>query len=194
MPFPVSVNNFDYSLFSKINGQWHVPFFDKVFLLFREAAFWIPLYFFLLLFITINFKKKGYWWTLYLTIAVIISNFVSSNLIKENIFRYRPCQDPFLIGKVRVLANYCPSSSSFTSSHATNHFAIAMFLFLTLKEVVGKWIGLIFIWSALICYAQVYVGVHFPTDVLAGAIGGTIIGYIAARIFNSKIGLTQVIL
>ena len=184
-----NIKEFDYRIFSKINGDWHNEFFDVVFLLIREAAIWIPLYVFLLILVPLNYKKNGWIWVLYLSSCVIISNYISSNLIKDHIMRLRPCQDPFLVGKMRVLANYCPSSSSFTSSHATNHFAIAMFIFLTFKNVTGKWRVLLFIWAGLISYAQVYAGVHFPTDVLAGAIDGTIIGYLAAIIFNTKIGL-----
>lgn len=185
-----TVKQFDYDLFSKINGSWHNSFFDTFFLLIREAALWIPFYIFLLLFITINFKRKGWWWAASLGLTVIISNYISSNLIKDHVLRLRPCHDPALFNKMRVLANYCPSSSSFTSSHATNHFAISIFIFLTFKNISGKWTVLIFLWAALISYAQVYVGVHFPTDVIAGAIAGTIIGYIAAKTFNKKVGLT----
>jgi undecaprenyl-diphosphatase len=66
---------------------------------------------------------------------------------------------------------------SFTSSHATNHFGVATFLFVTLGRFFGSWKYLIFIWAALICYAQVYVGVHYPLDVLFGALLGFAIGH-----------------
>lgn len=184
-----SIQQFDYTLFSKINGKWHNAFFDATFLFIREAALWMPFYIFLLAFITINFKRKGWIWSLYIIFTVIISNYISSNLIKEHFLRLRPCHDPLLNGKIRLLANYCPESSSFTSSHATNHFAISMFIFITFKDLAGAWRFLIFIWAALICYAQVYVGVHFPTDVIIGAIAGSIIGYFAAILFNAKKGL-----
>lgn len=183
------IQNFDYFISSKVNGEWHNDFFDVVFLLMREAAVWLPVYIFLLLFMVTNFRKPGWFWSLSLGITVIISNFISSNLIKDNIIRLRPCQDPELFGKIRILANYCPSSSSFVSSHATNHFALAMFIYLTLRKIAGKWVSWFFLWAALISYAQVYVGVHFFTDVISGAIAGIIIGYIAAMIFNSKTGL-----
>jgi len=84
---------------------------------------------------------------------------------------------------------YCPQSSSFTSSHAANHFAAAMFIFTTFKKSVSaKW-AFLFLWAAMISYAQVYVGVHFPFDIFCGAIVGVILGYIPASIFNKKFGL-----
>jgi membrane-associated phospholipid phosphatase len=119
----------------------------------------------------------------------MLSDYVSSDLIKDSLFRLRPCHDPTLADKVRFLVSYCPVSSSFTSSHAVNHFAAAMFIFTTFKKAVSPYWGYVFLWAFFISYAQVYVGVHFPLDVFCGAIVGLILGYIPAWIFNKKIGL-----
>ncbi len=189
MYIPAGIKNLDYFLFSKLNGQWHNSFFDGVIPFIREAYFWIPFYFFLILFTTINFKAKGWYWVLFFAMNAMLSDFVSSDLIKDNFFRLRPCHDPSLADKVRFLVSYCPVSSSFTSSHAVNHFAAAMFIFTTFKKKVSPYWGYIFLWAFFISYAQVYVGVHFPLDVFCGAIVGVILGYIPAKIFNNKIGL-----
>lgn len=186
---PDAIKQFDYSLFTKMNGQWHTPFFDAFLPFIREPFIWLPFYFFLILFATINFKMKGFYWVLFFIINAMLSDFVSSTLIKENLMRLRPCRDPFLADHVRFLVSYCPGSSSFTSSHAVNHFAAAMFIFTTFRKAVSpKW-AYIFLWAFAISYAQVYVGVHFPFDVFCGAIVGLILGYIPANIFNNKIGL-----
>jgi undecaprenyl-diphosphatase len=81
-------------------------------------------------------------------------------------------------------------SSGFTSSHATNHFAAAMYIFTTFKSISKRWF-LIFLWAFTISYAQVYVGVHFPADVICGAIVGLMVGYLPAIIYNKKIGLLE---
>jgi undecaprenyl-diphosphatase len=81
---------------------------------------------------------------------------------------------------------YCPQSSSFTSSHAMNHFCFATFLYFTLHDAALIWRRLALIWAGLICFGQVYVGVHFPLDVLAGGILGALFGYIVAKLFNSQ--------
>ena len=186
---PDAIKQFDYSLFTKMNGQWHTPFFDVFLPFIREPFIWLPFYFFLILFATINFKMKGFYWVLFFIMNAMLSDFVSSTLIKENLMRLRPCRDPFLADHVRFLVSYCPGSSSFTSSHAANHFAAAMFIFTTFRKAVSpKW-AYIFLWAFAISYAQVYVGVHFPFDVFCGAIVGLILGYIPANIFNNKIGL-----
>ena len=81
----------------------------------------------------------------------------------------RPCADPLMTGKVNLLLDHCSGGFSFTSSHAANHFGLAMFLFISLTPLFKKYTCLFFIWAGIISYAQVYVGVHYPLDVLAGA-------------------------
>ena len=189
MYIPQGVKQFDYFLFSKINGEWHNSFFDSVIPFIRESYLWIPFYFFLILFTTINFKIKGWYWVLFFILNAMLSDFVSSTLIKDNFFRLRPCHDPSLADKVRFLVSYCPVSSSFTSSHAANHFAATMFIFTTFKKAVKPLMGFSFFVGIFISYAQVYVGVHFPLDIFCGAIVGLILGYIPAKIFNNRIGL-----
>jgi len=187
---PDAIKQFDYNLFARMNGQWHNSFFDVFFPFIREPTVWVPFYFFLVVFITINFKTRGWFWVLFFLFNVMLSDYVSSTLIKDNFWRLRPCRDPFLFGHIRFLVAYCPESSSFTSSHAANHFAAAMFIFTTFKKALSpKWGYFLFLWAFAISYAQVYVGVHFPFDIFCGAIAGLILGYIPAKIFNTISGL-----
>ena len=179
--------HFDYWLFGIINQRWTSRFLDILFPLLREAEIWVPFYLFLLVYSTLNFGKKGWWWSAALIMTAIISDLTSSALIKNTIFRLRPCHEPALAGTARLLVIYCPNSSSFTSSHACNHFAVSMFIFLTLRKISRGW-RLIFLWAALICYAQVYVGVHYPFDILGGAIVGCGIGYGMSVLFHRQKG------
>ena len=177
----------DHWLFSKINQDWTSSAGDLVFPFLREAEFWVPLYLFLLVFVLANFGTKGLRWTIMFILTVSIADQVSSNLVKAFIFRLRPCHNPELLDNIRVLVNYCPSSSSFTSSHACNHFAMASFIFMTLRHT-SRWWMLVFAWAFLVAYAQVYVGVHFPVDVTAGALLGCLIGYLTSRILHWQTG------
>ena len=186
---PDAVKNMDYRLFAKMNGQWHNSFLDTVLPFIREPTLWVPLYFFLVIFALMNFKLKGWYWVLFFLINVTLSDYVSSTLIKGHLFRLRPCHDPLLLDHIRFLVSYCPVSSSFTSSHAANHFAAAMFIFTTFKKQVSPWWALLFLWAFAISYAQVYVGVHFPVDIFCGGIVGVILGYIPAKVFNRISGL-----
>ena len=177
----------DHWLFHQINQVWINPVFDLVFVFIRQAEFWVPFYLFLLVFGLVNFGKRALWWSATLIMTAIISDLVSSSIIKNIIFRLRPCRNPDLANQVRVLVNYCPQSSSFTSSHACNHFALAFFIFITLNQT-GSWRWLLFLWAFLISYAQVYVGVHYPLDILGGTIAGSSIGYLMSIFYKKQFG------
>lgn len=158
--------------------------------LLRESSIWVPLYLFLIIFGYLNFGVKAFYWMLGAIITVIITNYVSSDILKPLYGRLRPCRDSMLDPSANLLLNRCPSSGSFTSSHATNHFGLAVYLFITLKHI-AKWSIWFFAWALLICYAQIYVGVHFPFDILGGAFVGTTIAYIISTLFNYKVGLLK---
>jgi len=105
----------------------------------------------------LNHKKEGLLWCLFFFITFIYCDFISASIIKPFIHRLRPCNEPYL---------------SFPSSHATNHFGLSAFIILTLKHK-NKWIvPLAIFWAVLVCYAQLYVAVHYPFDILCGAILG----------------------
>ena len=181
--------NIDRAIFEYINDHAHNSFFDVFFSMMRNSVTWVPLYIFMLVFILVNFKKDNYWWIFFAIGTVILSNFISSDIIKVNIYRVRPCNDPLLIDKINFLIGYRPQSSSFTSSHATNHFAMATFFFFTLQKYIGKTAWLFMLWAAIICFSQVYVGVHFPLDVICGGIIGYLFGYLSATSFNKRYSL-----
>lgn len=181
--------SYDQHLFKIINNQWSNPFFDWLMPWLRNSEMWYPLYLFLVLLVVINFKKSGWWWVLFAVMTVILCDFVSSKIIKENIFRLRPCNEPDIAAWVHVLVGYRPQSSSFTSSHAANHFGMAMFIFYTLRTRFKKWPVLFFFWAFSISFAQVYVGVHYPIDILSGGLIGILIGYLSGKSFNRNYGL-----
>lgn len=178
----------DYKLFFYINNIWRNSFLDAIIPWLREPYVWAPLYLFLLLFVTINYGWKGFWWIVFFLITFGLAD-QSSLHIKDAVGRLRPCRDPLMQHFVRVLAVYCPSSGSFTSSHAANHFALGTFCFLTFRHISKFYASMFFVWAALICYAQVYVGVHYPLDVTGGAILGIFIGTMSAGFFQRRIRL-----
>lgn len=174
----------DHRLFTYLNTYWHNELFDNILPIMRHANFWVPLYLFLLVFVIQNGKQNVFQWILVCAAMVTFSNYLSSDIIKENFFRIRPCNDPSLIPPARLLLSYRPQSSSFISSHAANHWTMAIFFYMTLKKFIGRKAFLFFAWAILICYAQVYVGVHYPFDVLAGAIVGIVFGYLCGYLAN----------
>ncbi|MDE1192254.1 MAG: phosphatase PAP2 family protein [Arachidicoccus sp.] len=182
MLFPF-LEKFDKKLFLQINKHWTNNFLDALMPWWRDQNTWVPLYLFLLVFMIVNSKHKTWMWLLFAIITILISDQLNSNLIKDFFHRLRPCNDPVMryIEILRIPSR--PSSPSFPSSHAVNHFAIAVYFFRTLKKYIGKWAWLFIVWAASICYAQVYVGVHYPFDVLGGAVLGSFIGFVTSFIY-----------
>ncbi|SFN40147.1 undecaprenyl-diphosphatase [Chitinophaga sp. YR627] len=178
----------DYKLFFHINNVWQHPVLDAIIPWLREPFVWAPLYLFLLLFVTINYGWKGFWWIVFFLITFGLAD-QSSLFIKEAVGRLRPCRDPLMQHFVRVLVVYCPGSGSFTSSHAANHFAVGTFCFFTLRQISKWFAAMFFVWAAVICYAQVYVGVHYPLDVLGGALLGLFLGSMSGSFFQRRIRL-----
>ena len=177
----------DQFLFLKINQVWQNIYFDSILPFARTPFFWTPIYLFLVVFVFINFGKKAWWWVCGFLLTVSLTDIISSRIIKPLVARPRPCMDEVFSMKVRLMAG-CGGNGSFTSSHAANHFGIAMFLFITLKHFLPRSIYLVFFWATIICYAQVYVGVHYPTDIIGGALVGLFIGWITGNFLNLKRG------
>lgn len=178
----------DQYLFLKVNRDLHSDVLNPLMLLAREANFWIPFYCFMFFFGLFNFGKKVWGWALSAAICVTLTDSISSRVIKPLVGRPRPCADPIFSSQVELVARYCGGNGSFTSSHAANHFGIAMFFFLTLRHLFPRLGWAFFGWAAFVCVAQVYVGVHYPTDILGGAVLGALTGWFVAALHRSYMG------
>jgi len=182
------INHADTYLFLQINTVYTNSFLDTVYPWYREGNAWIPLYLFMIIFAIQNFPKKAFTWILFVVITLIFTDQISSSWVKPFFQRLRPCNDPLIMSQVRLLLDHCSGGFSFTSSHATNHFGFAVFLYITMGPIIGKWKYALLVWAASISYGQIYVGVHYPLDILCGAILGTCIGLITARFYLNRTG------
>lgn len=180
----------DQSVFRLVNGRLHTPVLDQLLPLWRSAEFWAPLYLFLLVFALLNFKSKGAWWVLFFICTFIACDLTGTYAFKKVVERVRPCNDPDFYMQVRLLLKQCGGGFSFVSNHATNHFGMGVFCLVTLRHITGKWAWLFVLWAASVAWAQVYVGVHYPLDVIAGALLGTLFGISTGTLFNKNHGFT----
>lgn len=174
--------HFDQHLFHIINHDWANPFFDSVMPWLRTPTFWIPLYLFIVVFCLWKYKKRGIIIILFIAATFGVADSTSASLIKPFVHRLRPCHDP-VVSKTDIERVTCGSGYSFPSAHATNHFAMAIFMILIWCR---KWRWIWFwgiLWAGLISLAQVYVGVHFPIDVFCGALYGSFVGWLMSRLF-----------
>ncbi len=176
-----SLLNIDQQLFSLINQGLANDLFDWLLPHVRNKYTWIPLYLFLIFVLIRRYGTRSWIYVLFAICTVFVADTISSKLIKKTVERPRPChvvdQHPETIVRVS-----CGGGYSFTSSHATNHFAVAWYFLLIPVFSRRRWQVLFLIWASMICLAQVYVGVHYPFDVLVGGILGSFIGYFINRI------------
>jgi membrane-associated phospholipid phosphatase len=171
-----AIQIWDRYAFEAINSGMSNPFLDWLMPFFRNGYIWAPVYMFFAVFVIRNFGTKGIYIVLFGITAFLLSDQISSNVIKPLIGRPRPCVDPYMIGHVKSLVP-CGAGFSFPSSHATNHFAFSVFIILVLPVTMRWVLPVCLTWAAGVAFAQIYVGLHYPVDTITGALLGSIIGY-----------------
>lgn len=183
------LTNIDHELFFFINHKCHFDALNKLMPYWRSMYLWIPLYVFFTAFLIEKFGKKGGIYILFLAATIGVGDTISSKIIKKTVQRIRPCTE--LKSEVKLLIP-CGSGYSFPSSHATNHFAIATFIILTFAAD-KKWFkrGLL-IWASTIALGQVYVGVHYPIDIICGGLLGSLIGWEIAILYKKYFSQYQI--
>jgi undecaprenyl-diphosphatase len=166
------IQTIDTWLFHLINGGIANPLFDKIMPFITENQHWLLVYIILFVWLLWKGGKTGRICAAVLIITIIISDQVSSSIIKDYVARLRPCH---VLSDVRLLVP-CGSGKSFPSSHAVNTFAAAV----VLSHYYRKYIWLLFGIAATISFSRIYVGVHYPFDVIGGACFGLLVGYFVA--------------
>ncbi len=150
---------------------------------------WLPVYFLLLYSLFRKYgSKSGVVIIITVAITVTICDRTSVEAFKEVFQRLRPSHQPLLEGKVHLLMDhngnfYKGGSFGFFSSHAANYFAIAIFYITLMRPMRSLFVMLTILWASLIAYSRVYLGVHYPGDILAGALFGSCVGWLMARLF-----------
>jgi undecaprenyl-diphosphatase len=177
----------DRDLLLWVNGH-HSPFFDKMMFLISGRAEWIPLYAVVLAFIIWKFRWNSLWIILSVVVMITLSDQVA-NLLKSGVQRPRPCKDAEIGHLVHLVNSYCSGAYGFVSGHAANSFALATFISLLFRK---KWIvSAMFLWAALVSYSRIYLGVHYPGDIMGGAIVGILLAWLIFTLLNRFLPLTH---
>lgn len=170
----------DTQLFIYLNGLGSETY-DGLWLIITKQQYWIPFFLFLfyLIYTKLGIKKTGY---LLLFVAVLIlftDQF--TNLFKYTFQRARPCNNPEINTFIRIIKT--SDSFSFFSGHAANSMAVATFLYFTFKKEI-KYFGFLFLWPLIFAYSRIYLGLHYPLDILTGYLFGSIFGYFMYRLYQ----------
>ena len=175
------LKEFDEQLFLFLN-QFHSEWLDQVVFLITRTEFWIPLYALLIYLIFRNYKKEGWLVLLGVIITIILADQITSSLMKPFFLRLRPSHEPSLVGLIHIVQEYRGGMYGFASSHAANTTGVAFFIFLLFKNKY-RWIWMIFIWAFVMSYTRIYLGVHYPGDILVGMLVGLGSGYTGYRFY-----------
>lgn len=192
-----SLNSIDTDIFLFLNGI-HSSYFDTFMYTFSGKWIWVPFYAALLYVIIRTWKKDSIWIILAMIACIVLADQISSGIIKNLVERPRPSRAEKLEGLVHIVNGYRGGRFGFVSSHAANTFGLAMFCTLLFRRKVTSWI--IFLWAVVTAYSRIYLGVHYPFDIVGGALVGTlaallcyaVLKHFRPQIWSGELGVENV--
>ena len=177
------ITNLDTELFLFLNGL-HVDWLDPVMTFISGKITWAPFYLVLLFLVIKKYKRQSILILIGVVLLILCSDQISSGIFKPIFERPRPCHNEAIKDLVYLPNGHCGGAYGFISSHACNTFALAVFITHILKRYYKKIAWVMFIWASLVAYSRIYMGVHYPGDVVVGAIVGMLVGFIISKLYD----------
>lgn len=176
----MSIESIDLVLFQRIHSDMKNEIFDWILPYVRNKMTWFPLYAYLVYHLYQKFNKRMILICIGVLCTIALSDILCAQVLKNVFQRIRPCH-LFLTEKWFNDFGLCSSTYSFPSCHASNHMAFSSFIWYFFRRRLRF---LFFVWVVLIGFSQIYIGVHYPSDVLGGMIIGLILGTLTFRLYN----------
>ena len=174
----------DTQLFLFLNGL-HADWLDPIMIFISGKLTWTPFYLVLLFLIIKNYKKQSILIIISIILLIICSDQISSSVFKPLFERPRPCHNEAIKDLVYLPNGHCGGAYGFISSHACNVFALAVFVTSILKKYYRNVSWVMFVWATSVAYSRIYMGVHYPADVVVGSIVGVLIGMMILKVYKS---------
>lgn len=178
-----SLKSWDTAIFFFINSI-HNDFFDFLMIWISNKYIWIPFYIFLSYLIIKQFGEKSVLIIIIAILMIVASDQLSTILFKDTIKRYRPTHNIMIKDMVHTVYGYRGGQYGFISSHAANSFAIMTFILCILKRNYKYLWYILPAYAIMIAYSRIYLGVHYPSDIICGALFGSIIAFIFYLIYS----------
>lgn len=171
----------DTKLFLFLNGL-HSPFWDQVMWWITEKESWYPFYGILIVLMAWRYKWNAIFTVVFIALTITLADQISVKGFKFVFERFRPSHNPELEGMIHLVNGYTGGKYGFVSSHAANTFGLAAFTSPLFKNKYFTWF--IFCWAIVVSYSRIYLGVHYPGDIIGGAILGMVLGYSVFYLYN----------
>lgn len=177
-----TLEQLDKELFLYLNDM-QSPFWDAIMVFVSEKLVWIPFYLGIIGYLVWRYRRQSMAMLLMAVAAIGLADFVASGIFKPYFLRLRPCHDPSLAEFVNIVEG-CGGQFGFMSSHAATSFALAVFFNLILSDRYLIFKIVLVAWAVVVSYSRIYLGVHFPGDIIGGALLGSFLAYVSSLGYN----------
>jgi undecaprenyl-diphosphatase len=168
----------DRELFVYLNDM-QSPFWDAVMIFASDKYVWVPFYLGVIAYVIWRYKRQSIPMLLLAILTIALADSITSGIFKPYFARLRPCHDASLSEVINIVAG-CGGKFGFMSSHAANAFGFAVFFNLILSDRYAIFKVILVVWAVVVSYSRIYLGVHFPGDVVGGAIVGSFAAYVCS--------------
>lgn len=187
----------DQELFLFLNS-FHNESFDFIMELASDKFTWVPFYVIITALLAYRHKWNTLILLIFIALLITLTDQISVKGFKEVIERYRPCHNAEIKDMVHTVDGHCGGLYGFVSSHASNSFGLAVFLILTVRRRIKYLAPILIVWATLTSYSRIYLGVHYPLDIIGGALLGSALALLVFRLmkwlndkYDFKLGLNE---